>query len=89
MCILNDYNINFEQSLRENWIDFWNPTFFETDKEFFEKVRRKNCNLDADMKHYMSEVDQIWFFSVCGLLMIQKRCCKKKTTRVRQLQGEA
>lgn len=73
--ILHDYDIYFKIPLCEDWIDWGNPRLFhkEMDIEAFLKNQyASNPNLDHDVKHYISQIDQVWFYGTCNGLMLKR-----------------
>ncbi len=73
--ILHDYDIYSKIPLCEDWIDWENPRLFhkEMDIEAFLKNQyASNPNLDHDVKHYISQIDQVWFYGTCNGFMLKR-----------------
>ena len=51
----------FQIPLKHKWIDWKNPTFhININDPFIEKKRRRNENLDAELKPTLGSVDAVW-----------------------------
>lgn len=63
VAIVSDYDISYKIPLSEEWIDWANPGFLKRDSEiqvFLSDQYAKNRNLDADLRSYISALNEIW-----------------------------
>jgi hypothetical protein len=63
VAIVSDYDISYKIPLSEGWIDWANPGFLKRDSEiqvFLSDQYAKNRNLDADLRSYISALNEIW-----------------------------
>lgn len=50
----------FERQLKDGWIDWKNPAFLTTDDPFIEAERKKNPNLDVELKTIIGSISGVW-----------------------------
>jgi hypothetical protein len=80
VMILSEYEAYFEIPLAEHWIDWRNPKFFRKEidiEEFLREQYASNPKLDHEIKYYISQVDQIWFYEIEHGLTIKRRRIEK------------
>jgi hypothetical protein len=66
VVVVSDYGVSFRIPLSEGWIDWNNPGFLKHDpeiKEFLDREYAKNPNLDADVKTFITGLNEIWILS--------------------------
>lgn len=76
VMILTDFDIYYERPIQEEWIDWKAPVFFRRDNDitaFLDAKYKENPSLNNDMKHYISQIDEIWFFDKERPLTIRLR----------------
>ena len=50
----------FETQLKGGWIDWKNPTFMDIYDPFIDRERKKNPNLDAELKVILGSINDVW-----------------------------
>lgn len=50
----------FETQLMGGWIDWMNPTFMDVYDPFIDRERKKNPNLDAELKVILGSINDVW-----------------------------
>jgi hypothetical protein len=84
VIILEDYEMNYEIPLKEDWVNWSNPEFLAIKggaATFLQEKRSKNPTLDQDIKTYICNINQIWFFKSTSKfnLQLMKTVCIKNT----------
>jgi len=72
VVILSDFDIYYEHKIKKGWIDWKAPRFFKIGADiiaFLEDKYKKNPTLDDDLERYISQIDEIWFFSKENLII--------------------
>ena len=76
VMVLSDYETYFGMALSDGWINWRNTRFFrrEADIEnFLADKYHAIPNLDCEIRKYISQIDQIWFYDMSDGLMISRR----------------
>ena len=76
VLILAEYDTYFVIPISEHWIDWRNPKFFRKEvdiEDFLIKKYASNPDLDHEMKHHISRIDQIWFYDISHRLGMRRR----------------
>ena len=63
VVVVSDYDVSYKIPLSEGWVDWANPSFLKCDSEiqgFLARQYTKNPNLDADLKTFISGLNEIW-----------------------------
>lgn len=63
VIVVSDYDVSFKIPLSESWVDWNNPSFLKRDQEiqkFLADKYTENPNLDADVKAFITELNEIW-----------------------------
>ncbi len=63
VVVLSDYNLSYKIPLSEGWVDWANPSFLKRDPEiqdFLDRQYTKNPDLDADLKTFITGLNEIW-----------------------------
>lgn len=63
VAVVSDYDVSYKIPLSEGWVDWANPSFLKRDPEiqdFLARQYTKNPNLDADLKTFITGLNEIW-----------------------------
>jgi len=69
VVVVSDYDVSYKIPLSEGWVDWANPSFLKRDPEiqnFLGCQYTKNPNLDADLKIFITGLNEIWIMSYKG-----------------------
>lgn len=76
VMILSNFDLYYERPIDEGWIDWKAPKFLRMDgdiTQFLEAQYSRNPSLDSDLKMYISQLDEIWFFDNHEPFTIRRR----------------
>ena len=74
--ILSDFDLYYKRPIDAGWIDWKAPKFLRKDGEiaqFLEAKYIENPSLNDDLKSYISQLDEIWFFDNHEPFTIRRR----------------
>lgn len=76
VMILSNFDRSYKLPIKEGWIDWKVPKFLRMDEdidEFLEGKYIENPSLNDDLKKYISQLDEIWFFDNHAPLTMRRR----------------